>query len=392
MDSKTSGRRQLLMLCAVVWIWFFLCTNADAAHGVPNVSETVNTAQGAVLAEIDSIHREEHGWSVTFQLSETIDGANAWCARYDAGGRYLGAEKKALVPGKQTLNFDVENASALFMVLDNAMTPLCSAKRAGYIGEGLPISYEVHFLLDSDQVLDEDHLLKKEVRNEYAVGKKYKSFGLAYLETNDRQFNREGWINRIRMREDKPEKGFGLTNKKRYAVPGNDVTSVIRSAEKEGFLLSDEMWSLEVEWGYSDMTLSISAERTEEAGEYTSIAELNPADAIAMVQKNLPTEEKDWKAASWGINMLETAQMVGPVFFKRYTGEYEGTEVQIEVWEIRGAESDKYITEISFKAQDYEEAVTLREKLMESLDHQGILVKKDSLKTQQILDAFLQRE
>ena len=182
-----------------------------------------------------------------------------------------------------------------------------------------------------------------------------------------------------------------MTNKKRYSVPGSDVTSVIRSAETEGFLLSDEVWSLEVEWGYSGMTLSISAESTEEAGEHTSITELNPADAIAMVKKNLPTEEKDWKTESWGINMLETAQMMGPVFFKRYTGEYQGMEVQVEVWEIRGAESDKYITEISFKAQDYEEAATVREKLMESLDNQGILVKKDSLKTQQILDAFLGR-
>ena len=187
MESKKYGLKHLLILCVVVLICSFLCINADA-HNVPGVSSTADTVQGAVLAKIDSIHREEHGWSVTFQLSETLDSANAWCARYDAGGRFLGAEKKALVPGKQTLSFDVENASALFMVLDNAMTPLCSAKRAGYIGEELLISYEVHLLLDSDQVLDEDHLLKKEVRDEYAMGKKYKSFGLVYLETNAGQF------------------------------------------------------------------------------------------------------------------------------------------------------------------------------------------------------------
>ena len=341
-------------------------------------------AEGPIPADIDSIHREEHGWSASFSLSDTISGANAWCARFDGSGRFLGAEKKALAPGKQTLRFDVANAYALFMVLDDTMTPLCGAKRVGYIGESIPISYEVHLFLDSGQVLDENHFLKKEVRNDFATGKKYKPFGLAYFETADQQFDREGWINRIRMREDKPDKGLKLTYKKRYPVTDDDVASAMRGAETDGFLLSDDVLSLEVEWGYTGMTLSISAESTEESGEYTGIAELDLADAIAMMKKYMPPEEKDWKFENWGTDTLETARMAGPVYFNRYTGEYQGKEVLIEVWEIK----DTYITELSVKAQDCEEAAAIREELMDSLDRQGILVKQDSLKTQQILDAF----
>ena len=125
-----------------------------------------SAAEGPILADIDSVHREENGWSVSFYLSDNVSGANAWCARFDGSGRFLGAEKEALTPGMQTLHFDVANASALFMVLDDSMTPLCGAKRAGYIGKAVPISYEVHLLLDSSQVLDENHYLKKEIQNE----------------------------------------------------------------------------------------------------------------------------------------------------------------------------------------------------------------------------------
>lgn len=367
----------LLLSCFVISI--FACayhTSGFAAAG--------SAGEGTKKAYIDSIHREEHGWSASFYLSDTEKSADAWCVRFDGDGRFLGAEKKHLSPGTQTLRFDVSNASTLLMVLDDSMIPLCGAKRLGYIGEAFPISYEIHLMLDSDRVLDENHFLKKEVRDEFDTGKKYKLYGIAYLDTADEQFGRERWINRIRIREDKPENGFRLTYKKRCPIADGDVAAELRRAETGGFILSDDVWSPEVEWGYSSMTLSLSAEITEDAGAYTGIAELPIAEAVSMIKKNMPPEERDWKSEGWGTDAIEAAQMAGPVSFKRYTGEYKGTEVRIEVWEIK----DKYITELSVKADDYEEAAAIREELISYLDDLEILLKEDSLKTQRIMDAF----
>ena len=105
---------------------------------------------------------------------------------------------------------------------------------------GQKIETEIHFLLDSDAVLDEDHKLKKEIRSEFDIGKKIKKFGVVYYDGTDRVFEREGWINRIRMQEGKADKGFELTYKKRYPVSGTDVDEAVRRAGEEGFDLSGE--------------------------------------------------------------------------------------------------------------------------------------------------------
>ena len=76
---------------------------------------------------------------------------------------------------------------------DEAQDRVSSQKRSGQ-----KIETEVHFLLDSDAVLDEDHKLKKEIRSEFDTGKKIKKFGVVYYDRTDRVFEREGWINRIR--------------------------------------------------------------------------------------------------------------------------------------------------------------------------------------------------
>ena len=52
---------------------------------------------------------------------------------------------------------------------DEAQDRASSQKRSGQ-----KIETEVHFLLDSDAVLDEDHKLKKEIRSEFDTGKKIK--------------------------------------------------------------------------------------------------------------------------------------------------------------------------------------------------------------------------
>ena len=256
---------------------------------------------------------------------------------------------------------------------------------------GQKIETEVHYLLDSEAVLDEDHKLKKEIRSEFDTGKKIKTFGVIYIDGTDRAFEREGWINRIRMQEGKADKGVELTYKKRYPISGTDVDEAVRRAEEEGFDLSGESWKAQVEWGFSSMTLSISLKADVDSGGLESIADLDLDEGRAMLAQHMPVEERDWGTGQWGSKALESAQMAGPVFFERYNGKFGDSKVQIEVWEIFGPESgeERFITEISLTAEDCEAAAGIREELGERLRELGILTEENSLKTQKVLDAFL---
>ena len=255
---------------------------------------------------------------------------------------------------------------------------------------GQRIETEIRFLLDSDAVLDEDHKLKKEICSEFDTSNKIKKFGVVYYDGTDRVFEREGWINRIRMREGKADKGFELTYKKRYPITGTDVDEAVRRAEAEGFDLSGERWEAQVEWGFSSMILSISLKEDVDSGGQESLAYLTPDEGRSMLERHIPVEERDWGTGQWGNEALESALMAGPVFFDRYNGKFEGSKVQIEVWEIPDSESggSLFITEISLTAEDCETAAEVREELAEKLEELGILTEEDSLKTHKVLDAF----
>ena len=84
--------------------------------------------------------------------------------------------------------------------------------------EGL--SYEVKFLINPETVLDQDHVLKEEWQQALGITQEYQSIEVMYLETPDRGFLSEGWINRLRRKPDK--KKVELTYKKRYPVTGPD--------------------------------------------------------------------------------------------------------------------------------------------------------------------------
>lgn len=258
--------------------------------------------------------------------------------------------------------------------------------------EWVPDSYEIHLLLNSDLVLDEDHLLKREILEKFHADDSYKTFSLAYYETLERDFFEEGWINRIRLKyEEDDENDFKLTYKKRYAVPDGDLSSAILLAETEGFDLSEGTWEPQIDWGYTGMTLSLSKETEVFADTEETIADLEPAEGFAMMMENMPVEEQNWKSERWGINIFESAELAGPIFFNRYKGVFFDRTVKIEIWEIHDERDDsiRFLSELSFEAEEYEEAATSRKKMMDTLLNLGILLKVDSLKTQQMLDAYL---
>lgn len=130
-----------------------------------------------------------------------------------------------------------------------------------YAKENMVPDYEMKFLLDSSQVLNDDYELNSEYRDFFDTGKKYDTVGVMYLETEDYDFSNEGWYNRIRIEEDSDD--FDLTYKKRYSVNNGDIDAALTKANKEGFDISDTNYEAQVDWGYEKMTLSLSNKKKE---------------------------------------------------------------------------------------------------------------------------------
>ena len=94
------------------------------------------------------------------------------------------------------------------------------------------LSYEVKLLLDSQKVLGDDHLLKEEWKQAFGITEDYLPIEVMYLDTPEKDFHREGWINRLRLKSGK--KKAERTYKKRYPVAGADLAAACEAAKKDG--------------------------------------------------------------------------------------------------------------------------------------------------------------
>ena len=63
-------------------------------------------------------------------------------------------------------------------------------------------------------------------------------------------------------------------------------------------------------------------------------------------------------------------RIYGPVLMKRYTGEFENSKTNIEVWPLSntGKLEDDFVIEVSFKTNEESIATKQRELLMASLE------------------------
>ena len=99
------------------------------------------------------------------------------------------------------------------------------------------LSYEVKLLLDSQKVLGDDHLLKEEWKQAFGITEDYLPIEVMYLDTPEKDFHREGWINRLRLKSGK--KKAERTYKKRYPIAGTDIAAACEAAKKDGFIIPD---------------------------------------------------------------------------------------------------------------------------------------------------------
>ena len=264
------------------------------------------------------------------------------------------------------------------------------------------LSYEVKFLLDPQKVLDDAHLLTEDWRQTFGITEDYQPIEVMYLETPEKDFLQEGWINRLRLKSGK--KKVERTYKKRYPVSGEDIAAALKTAEQEGFVLPEKtekkaqkdeetakgVFEAGIDWGYEKMTLSFSTEDSAKMKGHDSLTSVTDDEAKAFLLSAMPDIEADWKQSQWGITTLDRSMAVGPVRLLRAKGMLENREVTVEICPVttKDKEEESYIVELSFKADDFEEASDGRAQLTEYLDQKGILLHEDSLKTTKILDAW----
>ena len=156
------------------------------------------------------------------------------------------------------------------------------------VPEGL--SYEVKFLLDPEQVLDEEHHLKKEWEQAFGITEEFVPYEVVYMETPEQDFRQEGWYNRFRRKSGK--KKVERTFKKRYSVADGDIAAAYETAKKDGFLIPDkdagkdaaDGFEAQIDWGYDQMTLSFSYENSEKTEGSDSLASFSAAEARAFLK------------------------------------------------------------------------------------------------------------
>ena len=264
------------------------------------------------------------------------------------------------------------------------------------MGSGKPekipeeVSFEIKLLLDPDAVLDGDGLFTEEFREMLGIEDEYRPIDVAYLETPDRGFADEGWINRLRWKSGK--KKAERVYKKRYHVADGDIAEAMAAAAKDGLEPGDERYSAQIDWQYSGMELSFSCERTGKYKDYTGLDRFSLKDAADFMLEEMPGEELDWKTAGWGKKLMERAHMAGPVRFLRAKGTWEDIGLKAEIWPLpdNGSEDGEIcICELSAEFDDLASASGARKRLMKYLDENGVLLHEEGMKTRIILDKYL---
>ena len=260
------------------------------------------------------------------------------------------------------------------------------------VPEGL--SCEVKFLLDPEKVLDEGQHLKQEWEQAFGITEEWRPIDVMYLETPDRDFQQEGWINRLRWKSGK--KKAERTYKKRYPVTDMDIAAACEAAAKDGFRISgkgtepdgEKGFEAQLDWGYEEMNLSFNLDSNAALKGHDSLASVTEAEAKDFMKNAMPEEEADWKESHWGIGMIDRSRIAGPVRSLRTKGTLRDTEITVEIWPI-DEKKGSCMVELSFEEKDFQKAADLRAELTAYFDEEGILLHEDSLKTKEILDNWL---
>ena len=246
-----------------------------------------------------------------------------------------------------------------------------------FAASGPNLTYEVKFLLNSEKTVNSEGGLAADVSTLFNVSKTQKRT-VVYAETADKAFIRTGWINRVREKDGK--KNLEITYKKRYAVAGTDVEGAMALALREYPAFSaGTSFEAQVDWNWNSMTLSFDTGK-KFSKPNGGLRGMSTDEVLALVIGSMPDGEKKAIGRAVSPSVMKTT---GCIDYVQYSGTYNKTEVDIEIWNLPGGP----VAELSFKAKTFDGASAIREELTGLLDSGGLLLHQDSLKTSMILNS-----
>jgi hypothetical protein len=253
-------------------------------------------------------------------------------------------------------------------------------------------NYEVKLFLVADAVLDREARLTRRVREAFKTGRRTKRLRMQFVDDALRQLHAAGW--NVRLRAFEGEDGFELTYKRRYPTPGA-IAATLAAAAQDGFDAGEADYEAQVEWGHTRRTLSLSNRKHLEVPDQCDqggggLRLPNTAAARRVGAAELPGKLDRTVSPGWARAVLARAHAYGPVRGRRWTGECEGSSVDLEVWTLRGAAGAdaERVVEVSLHADDRREAASRREGLRHWLREKGWLEERDVLKTELILRRY----
>ena len=251
--------------------------------------------------------------------------------------------------------------------------------------------FEVKFVLDPTKVLGEDLLVQDAYRQEWNLGEHESSrVRVAFLETDERDFESFGWLNRVRKKD--TQDYATLCYKKRYKLEGDDLASTKAEARSDGFdleaLASDDDVVVKLEWNTSAQTLSIDYQAKLEGIDFP-----DEDSARQLAAAHMPAIEQNLGNGTDGKALMERTRYAGPVDYKEYRGSFgedADCSFKVEIWTLKeGARPNDCIAELSFEVGSYEEAEEYRAYWLSVLEPADVLSSEDGMKTPMVLDAYL---
>ncbi len=246
--------------------------------------------------------------------------------------------------------------------------------------------YEVKAYLNPDVVLNGSQKLISNVRNEFDTGTSVRKFMVHFLDTDTLDLHGEGWSIRTRKRED--QSTHRLQYKKRFPLGGGTLDSTLHTAYSQGINACHGN-EVEVDWGYSNRTISFQRNDDLTLG-HSGLNLPNLADTKTIAANNAIPLLIDWNATGWGLDQIDDARLYGNVYFERYIGDFDGLELNIEIWHILNAAGTglEYLVEASFKTTNALTATVKRAELLQLLDNEGWLLTDSALKTETIMERY----
>lgn len=238
--------------------------------------------------------------------------------------------------------------------------------------------YEIKFFIDTSKVLTEGYKLKDDIINLFSISEDPKLREILFIDTTNQDMYKAGWILRNRRKTNKYE----LTYKKRYKTNDNDVNSALNELQND-FKKIDSKAKIELELGYTNKTLSLSFEENETIPSDSESNSLSIEELQKMFLENAPGEFLNWNQDSnWGIKQITSSNMCCPINAVVYSGKWNETTIDIEIWSRKTIDNTDVIAEISFKSTDSDIASNKHSELKDFLSNKGLLITQDLSKTQ----------